>query len=148
MKDDYFFMNEALLEAKRGLLEGGIPIGSVLVKDGEIVGRGYNKRVQTGSDILHAEMDCIQNSSNITSSDYKKCTIYSTLSPCDMCTGTILLYKIPKVVIGENLNFKGPEEYSASRGVKIVNLDMDECKKIMSDFIKNKPELWGEDIGK
>lgn len=148
MKDDNYFMAEALKEAKIGLSEGGIPIGSILVKEGKIVGRGHNKRVQTGSDILHAEMDCIQNASRMTSADYKKCTIYSTLSPCDMCTGTILLYKIPRVVIGENFNFKGPEEYSKSRSVEFTNLDMKECKDLMSDFIKNNPHLWGEDIGK
>lgn len=147
MSDDKKFMKEAYAEALRGYEEGGIPIGSVLVKDGMIVGRGHNKRVQTGSDILHAEMDCIQNASKMTSADYKKCTIYSTLSPCDMCTGTILLYKIPRVVIGENLNFKGPEDYSKSRGVELINLNDNDCVEIMSKFIKEKPELWGEDIG-
>lgn len=148
MKDDNYFMNEALKEAKLGLSEGGIPIGSVLVFNGKIAGRGHNKRVQTGSDILHAEMDCIQNAGNMTSSDYKRSTIYSTLSPCDMCTGAILLYKIPRIVIGENSNFKGPEEYSKSRGVEILNLDIKECKDLMLNFIKNNPHLWGEDIGK
>lgn len=140
-------MKEAVKEARKGLREGGIPIGSVLVKDGKIIGRGHNRRVQKDSAILHAEMDCLENSGRLKSRDYEKCVIYSTLSPCDMCTGAILLYKIPVVVIGENKTFKGPETYSRKRGVKLVNLNLPECKKIMLDFIAAKPKLWNEDIG-
>jgi cytosine/creatinine deaminase len=141
------FMFEAIKEAKKGLKEGGIPIGSVLVIDGKIVGRGHNRRVQNGSAILHAEMDCLENAGRLKAKDYQKSVIYSTLSPCDMCTGAILLYKIPVIVIGENKTFKGPESYSKKRGVKIINLDMDECSALMNDFIKDKPQLWYEDIG-
>jgi len=142
------FMKEALKEARKSLREGGIPIGSVLVKNGRIIGRGHNKRVQKDSSILHAEMDCLENAGRLKASDYKKCVIYSTLSPCDMCTGAILLYNIPAVVIGENKTFKGPEAYSKKRGLKLINLDMKECKDLMADFIRSKPSLWNEDIGK
>ncbi len=141
------FMQAAIEEARKGLSEGGIPIGSVLVKDAEIIGRGHNRRVQKKSAILHAEMDCLENAGRLKAADYKKCVIYSTLSPCDMCTGTILLYKIPVVVIGENKTFKGPEDYSQSRGVKLINLESEECKQLMRDFIQARPELWNEDIG-
>lgn len=140
------FMKEAVKEARKGLREGGIPIGSVLVKDGRIIGRGHNRRVQKKSAILHAEMDCLENAGRLKAGDYRKCVIYSTLSPCSMCTGAILLYKIPTVVIGENATFKGPESYS-KRFVKLINLDSAECKKLMADFIRAKPELWNEDIG-
>jgi len=142
------FMREAIREARKGLAEGGIPIGAVLVKDGVIIARGHNRRMQKSSAILHAEMDCLENAGRLKSADYKKCAIYSTLSPCDMCMGAILLYKIPKVVIGENETFKGPENYARRRGVKIINLDSDDCKQLMRQFIKNKPKLWNEDIGK
>ena len=141
------FMKAAIEEARKGLAEGGIPIGSVLVMDGRIIGRGHNRRVQKKSAVLHAEMDCLENAGRLKASDYQKCTIYSTLSPCDMCTGTILLYKIPVVVIGENETFKGPEDYSRSRGVKIANVESEECKRLMRDFIRERPELWNEDIG-
>ncbi|MEI6731528.1 MAG: nucleoside deaminase [archaeon] len=147
MKDHNYFMKEALKEAQKGLKEGGIPIGSVLVCGGKIIGRGHNRRVQKGSSVLHAEMDCLENAGRLTEKVYKKCTIYSTLSPCDMCTGAILLYKIKKVVIGENKTFKGPESYSKKRGNKIINLDSRACKDIMANFIKAKPQLWNEDIG-
>jgi cytosine deaminase len=140
-------MKEALREARKGLREGGIPIGSVLVKDGKIIGRGHNRRIQKNSAILHAEMDCLENAGRLSAKDYKKCILYSTLSPCDMCTGAILLYKIPVVVIGENKTFKGPEAYSRRRGVRLINLDLPECKKMMRDFIAAKPKLWNEDIG-
>lgn len=140
------FMRSALDEAKKGLREGGIPIGSVLVKDGKIIARGHNRRVQKKSAILHAEMDCLENAGRLTSKNYKKCTLYSTLSPCSMCTGAILLYKIPTVVIGENKTFKGPESYSRKQGVRLVNLNLKECKDLMRDFIKNNPLLWNEDI--
>lgn len=142
------FLGAAIVEANKGLEEGGIPIGSVLVIDEEIVGRGHNRRVQNGSAILHAEMDCIENAGRLKASDYKKATLYSTLSPCDMCSGTALLYKIPKIVIGENETFKGPEDYLRSRGVELVILNNPECIKLMEDFIKAKPKLWNEDIGK
>jgi len=141
------FMKAAIEEARAGLAEGGIPIGSVLVKEGKIIGRGHNRRVQKKSAVLHAEMDCLENAGRLKAADYQKCVIYSTLSPCDMCTGTILLYKISTVVIGENTTFKGPEDYSRSRGVKLINLESEECKQLMRDFIRARPELWNEDIG-
>jgi len=141
-------MREAVIEARKGLMEGGIPIGSVLVKNGKIIGRGHNKREQRGSVILHAEMDCLENAGRLKAKDYRKCVIYSTLSPCEMCTGAILLYKIPVVVIGENSTFKGPEGYSRKRGVKLINLDDRECRELMKRFIIDKPRLWDEDIGK
>ncbi len=142
------FLEAAIEEAKKGLEEGGIPIGSVLVINGEIVGRGHNRRVQKGSAILHAEMDCFENAGRLTTGDYKKATLYSTLSPCDMCSGTALLYKIPIIVIGENKTFQGPEDYLRSRGVELQILNDSECIKLMEIFIKAKPELWNEDIGK
>lgn len=145
MKDK--FLDEAIAEAKKGLAEGGIPIGSVLVIDGEIVGRGHNRRVQKGSAILHAEMDCIENAGRLTAKDYQRAVLYSTLSPCDMCSGTALLYKIPKIVIGENKTFKGPEDYVRSCGVELEIVNDRECINLMEDFIKNNPQLWNEDIG-
>lgn len=141
------FMRVAIDEARLGLAEGGIPIGSVLVIDGKIVGRGHNRRVQQGSAILHAEMDCLENAGRLTARDYQRAVLYSTLSPCDMCSGTALLYKIPKVVIGENVTFQGPEEYVRSRGVELVILNDAECIQMMRDFIADRPELWNEDIG-
>lgn len=141
------FLEAAIEEARKGLAEGGIPIGSVLVIDGEIVGRGHNQRIQKGSSILHAEMDCLENAGRLKAADYRRATLYSTLSPCDMCSGTALLYGIPKVVIGENQTFKGPEEYVKSRGVDVVVVDDQECKQLMEDFIEANPELWNEDIG-
>ena len=145
MKDN--FLAEAIIEAKKGLAEGGIPIGSVLVIDGKIVGRGHNRRVQKGSAILHAEMDCIENAGRLKAADYQRATLYSTLSPCDMCSGTALLYKIPKIVVGENKTFKGPEDYVRSCGVEVEVVNDDECINIMERFISEKPELWNEDIG-
>ena len=141
------FMQAAIEEARKGLAEGGIPIGSVLVLDGKIIGRGHNQRVQKGSAVLHAEMDCLENAGRLKATDYQRATLYSTLSPCDMCSGTVLLYGIPKVVIGENETFKGPEEYVKSRGVELVMVDNQECKDLMTKFIREKPELWNEDIG-
>lgn len=140
------FMAAAINEARKGLKEGGIPIGAVLVKGGRIIGRGHNRRVQKKSAILHAEMDCLENAGRLKAADYRKCEIYSTLSPCAMCTGAILLYKIPTVVIGENFTFKGPESYSR-KFVDLINLDLPECKELMADFIAARPELWNEDIG-
>ncbi len=141
------FMQAALEEARQGLAEGGIPIGSVLVIDGEIVGRGHIRRVQKGSAILHAEMDCLENAGRLTARDYQRATLYSTLSPCDMCSGTALLYKIPKIVIGENATFQGPEDYVRSRGVELVILNDPSCIQLMRDFIRDHPTLWNEDIG-
>lgn len=141
------YLNAAFEEAKKSLREGGIPIGSVLVIDGEIIGRGHNRRVQEGSVIKHAEMDCLENAGRLRADTYRKATLYSTLSPCDMCSGAVLLYGIPRVVIGENVNFKGPEEYVRSRGIEVVVLNDKECIGLMSDFIKNNPVLWYEDIG-
>ena len=141
------FMLAALEEAKKGLEEGGIPIGSVLVIDDKIVGRGHNRRVQKGSAILHTEMDCLENAGRLKVSDYRKAVLYSTLSPCDMCSGAVLLYKITKVVIGENKTFQGPEDYLRSRGVMLQILNDSECIKLMGDFISKNPSLWDEDIG-
>jgi cytosine/creatinine deaminase len=141
------FMRAAFEEAVQGQREGGIPIGSVLVIDGRIVGRGHNRRVQKGSAILHAEMDCLENAGRLTARDYQRATLYSTLSPCDMCSGTALLYKIPKIVIGEHQTFQGPEDYVRSRGVELEILDDAQCIQLMRDFIAARPELWNEDIG-
>ncbi|MEM8943995.1 MAG: nucleoside deaminase [Planctomycetota bacterium] len=141
------FLQAAIEEARTGLSEGGIPIGSVLVIDDEIVGRGHNRRVQQGSAILHAEMDCLENAGRLVASDYRRATLYSTLSPCDMCSGTALLYDIPRIVIGENRTFKGPEEYVRSRGVQLELVDSDECYELMQQFIARHPNLWNEDIG-
>jgi len=141
------FLQAAIEEAKKGLADGGIPIGSVLVIDGKIVGRGHNRRVQNGSAVLHAEMDCLENAGRLKAADYRRATLYSTLSPCDMCSGAALLYGIPKVVLGEHRTFKGPEDYVRSRGVEVVNLDDETCYQLMQDFIASSPELWNEDIG-
>jgi cytosine deaminase len=141
------FMQAAIEEARQGLAEGGIPIGSVLVIDGKIVGRGHNRRVQQGSAVLHAEMDCLENAGRLKARDYQRAVLYSTLSPCDMCSGTALLYKIPRIVIGENQTFQGPEDYVRSRGVELVILNNPECIQLMQDFIRARPELWNEDIG-
>jgi cytosine/creatinine deaminase len=141
------FLQAAIDEARAGLAEGGIPIGSVLVLDGRIAGRGHNRRVQRGSAILHAEMDCLENAGRLEAADYRRATIYSTLSPCDMCTGAILLYGIPRVVIGENRTFRGPEDYSRSRGVALTIADDETCVALMREFIQKNPALWNEDIG-
>ena len=141
------YLDAAIAEARRGLEAGGIPIGSVLVLDGEIVGRGHNQRVQKGSAVLHAEMDCLENAGRLTAADYARSTLYSTLSPCDMCSGAILLYKIPRVVVGENRTFRGPEAHLRARGVELDIVDNAECVQLMTEFIRNKPELWNEDIG-
>lgn len=141
------FLKAAIEEAELGLKEGGIPIGSVLVIDNKIVGRGHNRRVQKGSAILHAEMDCLENAGRLKAKDYQRAILYSTLSPCDMCSGTALLYKIPRIIIGENKTFQGPESYVQSRGVKIEILQDKRCIELMEKFIKERPELWNEDIG-
>lgn len=142
------FLQAAIEEARQGLLEGGIPIGSVLVMDGRIVGRGHNRRVQKGSAILHAEMDCLENAGRFKAADYRQSTLYSTLSPCDMCSGAVLLYGIGRVVIGENRTFQGPEEYLRSRGVELAVTDDEECQRLMEEFIRKHPDLWNEDIGR
>lgn len=145
MRDE--FLEAAIAEARAGLAEGGIPIGSVLVIDNRIVGRGHNRRVQKGSPILHAEMDCLENAGRLRASEYQRATLYSTLSPCDMCSGTALLYGIPRIVVGENRTFQGPEAYLRSRDVELVVVDDAECVKLMREFIAARPELWNEDIG-
>jgi cytosine/creatinine deaminase len=141
-------MQEAIFEAHIGGLEGGIPIGSVLVLDGEIIGRGHNRRVQRGSAILHAEMDCLENAGRLRATEYQRATLYTTLSPCDMCSGAILLYGIPHVVIGENRTFQGPEDYLRSRGVMLDLLDDVRCVELMRSFVEANPGLWNEDIGR
>ena len=141
------FLEAAIEEAEIGLASGGIPIGSVLVIDGKIVGRGHNQRIQKGSSILHAEMDCLQNSGRITAAEYRRATLYSTLSPCDMCSGAVLLYGISKVVVGDNRTFQGPESYLQARGVELVIANDQHCYDLMQDFITNNAELWNEDIG-
>lgn len=141
------FLQAALDEARQGLAEGGIPIGSVLVIDGQIAGRGHNRRVQRGSAILHAEMDCLENAGRLTARDYRRSVLYSTLSPCDMCSGTALLYQIPKIVVGENQTFQGPEQYVRSRNVELEIVNNAECIRLMQEFIAARPELWNEDIG-
>lgn len=141
------FMQAAVAEARKGRDAGGVPIGSVLVIDGAIAGRGHNQRLQKGSAVLHAEMDCLENAGRLSAADYRRATLYSTLSPCDMCSGAILLYRIPRVVIGENTTFKGPEDYLRSRGVELQHADSSECRQLMNDFIAASPMLWNEDIG-
>jgi cytosine/creatinine deaminase len=141
------FLEAAIEEAERGLAEAGIPIGSVLVIDDKIVGRGHNRRVQKRSAILHAEMDCLENAGRLKADDYARATLYSTLSPCDMCSGAALLYKIPRIVIGENSTFRGPEEYVRSRGVELSIVDDPRCIRLMREFIAAHPQLWNEDIG-
>jgi len=139
------FMEEAIRQARKSLSEGGIPIGSVLVKDNKIIAAGHNKRVQEKNPILHGEMDCLLNAGRIGS--YKECTIYSTLMPCFMCGGTIVQFNIPKVIVGENKTFEGSSEFMESKGVEVVNLMLPECIEMMEQFIKEHPELWWEDIG-
>lgn len=141
------FISEAIAEAKKGLEEGGIPIGSVIVYENQIIGKGHNKRVQEGSVILHAEMDAFENAGRQTASVYRKCTLYTTLSPCPMCSGAILLYGIPKVVIGENETFMGSEDLLRKNGGEVIVLNSIECRSMMSAFIQEHPDLWNEDIG-
>jgi creatinine deaminase len=141
------FLLAAIVEARTSLAEGGIPIGSVLVIDNHVVGRGHNRRVQKGSALLHAEMDCLENTGRLRAADYRRATLYSTLSPCDMCSGASLLYGIPRIVIGENRTFQGPEDYLRQRGVVLEVVDDAECVRLMSGFIAANPELWNEDIG-
>jgi cytosine deaminase len=141
------FLEAAIAEAQKGLAAGGIPIGSVLVLDGQIIGRGHNQRVQHGSVIHHAEMNCLENAGRQKASVYARCTLYSTLSPCPMCSGAALLYKIPRIVVGETVTFQGPEAYVRSQGVNLEILNDPTCIQLMRDFIQARPELWNEDIG-
>jgi len=144
--EDHQYIKEAIIEAKKSLIEGGIPIGAVLVENGHIIGRGHNRLLQKTSTILHAEMDCIENAGRLEGAEYKKCTLYTTLSPCEMCSGTIILYKIPRVVMGENETLKGPEDYLLMKGVELLNLDLDECKDLIGNYIIKNPEIWDEEI--
>ena len=141
------YMQAAVDEARKGLAEGGIPIGSVLVHHGKIIGRGHNQRVQQGSTTLHGEMDALENAGRQSAAVYRECVIYTTLSPCPRCSGAILLYGIPKVVIGENVTFIGDEAHLTASGVALEVLNDEECIKMMTQFIADKPELWNEDIG-
>jgi cytosine deaminase len=141
------FMQAAIAEAEAGLAEGGIPIGSVLVHEGRIIGRGHNRRVQHGSAILHGEMDALENAGRHPAQVYRESTIYTTLSPCSMCSGAILLYGIPRVVIGENRSFMGEEALLRSRGVELTVLDNPRCIELMHGFMRDSPQLWNEDIG-
>ena len=141
------FLIAAIEEARKSLSEGGIPIGSVLVHEGRIIGQGHNRRIQNGSPIDHGEMNCLRNAGRLPARVYRKCTIYSTLSPCPMCSGAIVLYKIPHVVVGENQTFLGAEDYMRSHGIEVDVVQDDECIEIMAGFIRAKPELWSEDIG-
>ena len=140
-------MQAALEEARKGLASGGIPIGSVLVLEGKIIGRGHNQRVQHGSVIHHAEMNCLENAGRLPARVYQRCTLYSTLSPCPMCSGAALLYKIPRIVVGENTTFQGPEAYVRAQGVTVEILQEPACIQLMRDFTGARPELWNEDIG-
>ncbi len=141
------FMQAAIEEARAGLAEGGIPIGSVLVHEGKIIGRGHNRRIQRGSPTLHGEMDALENAGRLPARVYRQSVIYTTLSPCSMCTGAILLYGIPHVIVGENQTFMGEEELLRSRGVSVAVLQDEECIELMTSFIRERPELWNEDIG-
>jgi cytosine deaminase len=141
------FLKAAIFEAKAGLAEGGIPIGSVIVHNGVIIGRGHNKRIQKGSTVLHGEMDALENAGRQTSAVYKDCTIYTTLSPCPMCTGAILLYGIPRVIIGENTTYMGAEDLLRQNGIAVTVINDKECIEMMENFIKVNPALWNEDIG-
>jgi cytosine/creatinine deaminase len=141
------FLNAAIAQARKSLSEGGIPIGSVLVHEGKIIGAGHNCRVQTGSPIDHGEMNCLRNSGRLSSAIYRNCTIYSTLSPCPMCSGAIVLYKIPRVVVGEHVTFQGAEDYMRRNGVVVDVVQDQECIELMTEFIEAHPQLWNEDIG-
>lgn len=141
------FLQAAIEEARQGLAEGGIPIGSVIVHRDKIIGRGHNRRVQKGSSILHGEMDALENAGRQSATVYRQCVLYTTLSPCSMCSGAILLYGIPRVIVGENKTFMGEEELLRSRGVAVEVVQSDECIRLMEEFIRKNPRLWDEDIG-
>lgn len=142
------FLSAAIEEAQRGLAEGGIPIGAVLVCDGKIIGRGHNRRVQSGSATLHGEMDALERAGRLSAAVYRGCTMYTTLSPCSMCAGAILLYRIPRVVVGENRTFLGDEDLLRSRGVQVEVVQEETCIQIMAQFIAAHPDVWNEDIGR
>lgn len=141
------FLQAAVEQARKSLAEGGIPIGSALVHEGRIIGQGHNCRVQTGSSIDHGEMNCLRNAGRLPARVYRSSTIYTTLSPCPMCSGAIVLYKIPRVIVGENRNFQGAEDYLRANGIQVDVLDDPECVRLMADFIRDRPDLWNEDIG-
>lgn len=145
--DDLRFMADALAQARAGLDEGGIPIGAVLVVDGAVVGRGRNRRMQHGDPILHGEMDCLRAAGRLPAAVYRRATMYTTLSPCDMCSGAVLLYRIPRLVLAENRTFRGAEDLLRSRGVEVVNLDLDEAVQLMKAFTERDPGAWAEDLG-
>ena len=147
VESDSQFMAHAIEQARIGLAEGGVPIGAALVVDGELVAVGRNRRVQQGSAIRHGETDALEQAGRLPASAYRRATMYTTLSPCDMCSGAILLYGIPRVVMGENRTFVGGEDYLRARGVEVVNLDSEECVQLMNEFIAEHPEIWNEDIG-
>ena len=148
MKNDAYFMNEAIVEAQKSLNEGGIPIGAILVKDGDIISRGHNRLIQKDSAILHAEMDAIENAGRLNYEDYSKCTLYTTLSPCAMCSGAIILYNIPRVVIGENTTLMGAENFLKCNGVEISVLNDIKCRDLFLNFVCNNPEIWDEELAK
>ena len=145
--DDHAFLEIAIEQARIGRDEGGVPIGAALVADGQVLGAGHNRRVQLGSAIRHGETDALEVAGRLPAAVYRRSTMYTTLSPCDMCTGAILLYGIPRVVIGENRTFMGGEDHLRSRGVEVVDLDSEVCVQLMRDFIAERPDVWNEDIG-
>ncbi len=148
MTDDAYFMNEAIKEAEISLSEGGLPIGAVLVRDGEVISRGHNKLIQNGSVILHAEMDAIENAGRLDYEDYRECSLYTTLSPCPMCSGAVILYNIPRVVIGENTTLMGAENLLECNGVEVVVLDDVRCRDLFLKFTCNNCEIWDEELKK
>lgn len=147
MKGHQYFLAEAVAEARKGQSEGGIPIGSILVHNDLIIGRGHNRRIQSGSVVLHGEMDALENAGRLSASVYRQSTIYTTLSPCSMCSGAILLYGIPRVVIGENQTFMGAEDWLTQNGVELIQMNDPDCVEMMTTFIEENPQLWNEDIG-
>jgi len=146
LNKEYFFMEKAIKEAKKSQKEGGIPIGAVLVEDDKIVGRGHNRLLQDDSVILHGEMHCMESAGRLKGVDYKKCTLYTTLSPCPMCSGIVLLYKIPRVVIGENTTLMGAEDLLEANGVEVINLGLDECREVLEDYINENQDTWAQEL--
>jgi tRNA(Arg) A34 adenosine deaminase TadA len=144
--DDVYFMDQAIVEAEKGIKEGGIPIGSVLVADGQLVGRGHNRLLQNNSAILHGEMDCIENAGRLHGFDYQKATLYTTLSPCPMCSGAVILYNIHRVVIGENTTLIGPEELLRENGVEVEVMGLAECRELLEEYIKENPDIWEAEL--
>ena len=146
MNNHQKFIKEAIKEARKSQKEGGVPIGAILVEDDQIVGRGHNRLLQDDSVILHGEMDCMESAGRLKGVDYEKCTLYTTLSPCPMCSGAVLLYKIPKVVIGENTTLMGAEDLLEANGVEVINLGLDECREVLEEYIKDNPEIWAQEL--